>query len=96
VTAEKNKKAAVKIEQIKILTRITVFIVNKATPMAVELADFINVSVSRTGNLIPTKTKIPVSTNRGPINRGSFQERNEHDWRRKCVCGLKVFIFLLL
>lgn len=65
-----------KIEQIKILTRITVFIINNAIPIAVELTDFINDNVSFTGNLIPIKTKIPVSTNRGLINRGSFQERN--------------------
>jgi hypothetical protein len=76
VTAEKNKKATVKIEQIKILTKITVFIFNKAMPMAVELTDFINDNVSFTGNLIPKKTKFPVSTNRGLINHGSFQERN--------------------
>jgi len=44
--------------------------------MAIELTDFINDNVSFTGKLIPVKTKIPVSTNRGLINRGSFQERN--------------------
>jgi hypothetical protein len=76
VTQEKNKNATVKIEQIKMLTRITVFIINKAIPMAVELTDFFNDNVSFRGNLIPPKTKIPVSPNRGLINRGSFQECN--------------------
>ena len=65
-----------KIEQIKILTRITVFIIKKAIPMAVELTDFINDNVSFTGSLNPIKTKIPVSINHGLINRGSFQEHN--------------------
>jgi len=71
VRAEKKKKATVKIEQIKILTSITVFIINNAILMAVELTDFINDNVSFTGNLNPIKTKITVS-----INRGSFQEHN--------------------
>jgi hypothetical protein len=76
VTEEKNKKATVKIEQIKMSTRITVFFINKAIHMAVELTDFVNDNVSFRSNLLPPKTKIPVSPNRGLINRGSFQECN--------------------
>jgi hypothetical protein len=76
VTAEKNKKATVKIEQIKILTRIAIFVINMEIPMAVEMTDFIDDNVSFAWNLIPIITKIPVSTNLGLINRGSFQECN--------------------
>jgi hypothetical protein len=62
VRVEKKKKATVKIEQIKILTRIPVFIINRAIPTAVELTDPFNDNVSFTGNLNPIKISLYPST----------------------------------
>ena len=59
---EKKKKATVKIEQIKILTRIPVFIINRAIPTAVELTDLFDDNVSFTGNLNLIKISLYPST----------------------------------